>query len=59
MTELAIALLDDPHGISIKAWHMLEPVLAELEEAGSPTATRILECVRAVEGRVYLPENWD
>lgn len=53
MRELAIALLDDEHGISTNAWKMLSAVL---EEEGNNED--ILNAVKAQDGRFFLPEGW-
>lgn len=56
MMGLAIALLDDPHGISSNAYQRL------LENYGDTTdlPTQLLfSKVRTCEGRHYLPEDWN
>ena len=53
MRQLAIALLNDEHGINNDAWVMLS---AALEDEGGNED--ILTAVKSTEGRWYLPENW-
>jgi hypothetical protein len=55
MRELAIALLDDEHGISEHAWDVLQMLL----EAGDDDFSDIINNVKAVQGRWILPEGWD
>ena len=52
MRELAIALLNDEHGINNTAWKIISDFLYEL---GSHD---ILDAVKCTEERYYLPENW-
>ena len=55
MRELAIALLDDDHGINANAWQMLSAALKE--EGGNDD---ILNAVDATGmDRFYLPKGWD
>lgn len=50
MRKLAIALLDDDHGIGETAWTLLREALTE--EGGNDD---ILDAVDAVDGRFFLP----
>lgn len=49
LRELAIRLLDDPHGISDVAWDLLSQMLVDSED--------IFLAIRKAEGRVFLPEG--
>ena len=49
--QLALALLDDDHGINEKAWQILCTILID-NDCGS-----ILNQVRGTEGRYYIDEN--
>jgi hypothetical protein len=50
--DLSVALLDDENGISQKAWELLQPVLIAFG------LVRLVDAVKAQNGRYYLPENW-
>jgi len=53
LRELALELLDDPHGISQDAW----VVLYALFEASDEDCDDIAKALKGTEGRVYLREN--
>lgn len=50
--ELAIALLNDDHGVNAQAYELLADLLAQ--DGGSED---ILQAVEATDDRVYLPEH--
>jgi len=61
LVKLAIAILDDPHGITTEAWEALVEVL-ELQYSPRPPPLLIQKLLGAIdgrEGRVYLPEGWN
>lgn len=54
MRELAIALLDDSHGIHNRAWPLLRDLMIEDGKCND-----IINSVKFVENRVFLPEQWE
>lgn len=57
LVKLAIAILDDPHGISVEAFDALWECSAVSETRSELES--IFSKVKKGEGRVYLPEDWD
>lgn len=53
MRSLALLLLDDSHGITAEAWR----VLCDMMEDSGEYVEDIIQSVKYVEGRVFLPEN--
>jgi hypothetical protein len=51
LIRLAIALLDDEHGVSEDAWNELSSALADVN------ARDLVSAVKATEGRFYAPAN--
>lgn len=51
MRELALALLDDDHGINATAWSMLRDLLIDDEQ------NDIIDAIKCQDNRVYIPEN--
>jgi len=60
LVKLAIAILDDPNGISEEAFSALKIVFENATVVVSSVfETDILPMVKCCEGRVYLPEDWN
>ena len=52
LRELAIEVLDDPHGITHEAWTILYEMVEKDDQH-----REFAEMVKGVEGRVFLPEG--
>ena len=52
LRELAVEVLDDPHGITHEAWTILFEMLQTEGEH-----SEFAEAVKGAEGRVFLPEG--
>ena len=59
VVKLAVAILDDPHGISQEALEALTDLVADMYGPRAfPMYDRILNKIEGCDGRVYLPEDW-
>lgn len=60
LVKLAVAILDDPHGITTEAWEaLIETIKQQYGTRLPPLLRKIIRAVDGCEDRVYLPENWN
>lgn len=60
LVNLAVAILDDPHGITTEAWEALTEVFKQQYGSRSPPplVQKLIGAIDGCDGRVYLPEGW-
>ncbi len=61
LVKLAVAILDDPYGISTVAWERLIDTFQQFygSELPPPLIRKIIQSIKGGEGRLYLPEDWN
>lgn len=60
LVKLAVAILDDPHGVKKEALDALTDLVAEIYGPRSfPMFDKILKAVDGCDDRVFLPEDWN
>jgi len=61
LVKLAVAVLDDPHGITTEAWDIFTEAFKQQYGSRCPPAKvqKIMGAINGSDGRVYLPEGWD
>lgn len=65
LVKLAVAILDDPHGITTEAWEALTEVFKQ-QYGTRPPPPLVPKLIKAIlvlsdggDDRVYLPEGWN
>ncbi len=58
MVRFIVALLDDPHGITEKAFDLIL-LAVDTYTVENVHKSRILDKVKKCEGRVFLPKGWN
>ena len=61
LVKLAVAILDDQHGITTEAWEALTEVFKQQygTRPPPPLVQKLMGAIDGCDGRVYLPEGWN
>lgn len=59
LVKLAVAILDDPHGISTVAWERLMETFDAVWSRPPPLIQKLILAIEGGEDRVWLKEGWN